>query len=243
MPPTLGVQALAGKSKYAKRLDEIQAHLRPGLKEQGFKVRGRTFNRPHPDGLVDVVNFQMGPYDLPTTTYHPGLRENLYGLFTVNLGVFVPEVALYADEFEPKSWVQEYHCSVRARLGELGPEAEDAWWPLKRRWSRVAATIGGLLEIRAYPFFQRFGSREAILSELREEEFSPYAHPTSPIVCGTLMAVSGRESEARALLARQTETADPGHIEYLEEVADRLGLGELVTPNKGMQSVNAKRCR
>jgi hypothetical protein len=81
------------KSDIAKSLDGLQAKLRPVLKDYGFRARGRTFNRTTSDGLTQVVNLQMGRFDPPGTTYVPGLRDNLYGKFTVNLGAFVPEVA------------------------------------------------------------------------------------------------------------------------------------------------------
>ena len=81
------------KSAYAKAVDAIQGSLRPFLRLNGFGMRGRTFNRATDDGLTQVVSIQMGASDPPGTTYSPGLRENLHGLFAVNLGVllFSPE--------------------------------------------------------------------------------------------------------------------------------------------------------
>lgn len=61
------------KSDLAKQMDEIQARLCPLLKDEGYRVRGRTFNRTSLDGLVQVVNFQMGSFDPPGTTCIPGL--------------------------------------------------------------------------------------------------------------------------------------------------------------------------
>ena len=81
------------KSDPLKTLDELQGKLRSALAERGFRTRGRAFNRRTSDGLTEVVHIQMGSFDPPGTTYIPGLRENFYGKFTVNLGVFVPEVA------------------------------------------------------------------------------------------------------------------------------------------------------
>ena len=105
-----------GKSTYGSAVDDIQAGLRPFLKGCGFKVRGRTFKRPTEDGLTQVVSLQMGASDPPGTTSIPGLRENLHGLFTVNLGVYIPEVARHHGGGEAKSWVQEYQCCVRAAV-------------------------------------------------------------------------------------------------------------------------------
>src|SRR5690606_24175664 len=84
---------MATKSAEVAAMDVIQRGVRPLLKEAGFRGSGRTFNRGTPDGLTQVVRFQMGSFDPPGTTDIPGLRENRYGWFTVNLGVYVPEVA------------------------------------------------------------------------------------------------------------------------------------------------------
>ena len=81
------------KSDLAKTLDELQVRLHPTLKEWGFRTRSRAFNRTSPDELTEVIQLQMGSFDLPGTTYIPGLRENRYGMFTINMGVFVPEIA------------------------------------------------------------------------------------------------------------------------------------------------------
>jgi hypothetical protein len=41
-------------------LDDIQNQLIPMLKERGYTVRGRTFNRLTADGLIHEVKFQIG---------------------------------------------------------------------------------------------------------------------------------------------------------------------------------------
>ena len=99
------------KSSQAAKVDEIQAALHAWLKPKGFRKQGRTFNRTTDDGLVQVINIQMGASDPPGTVYIPGLRENLYGWFTVNLGVYVPEVGkvLHGSE-EAMRFVNEAHC-------------------------------------------------------------------------------------------------------------------------------------
>jgi hypothetical protein len=94
------------KSELARAMDDIQKPLGLELKARRFNVRGRTFNKQLSDGLTQVINIQMGSFDPPGTTYHPGLRENLYGKFTVNLGVYVPEVAANHGGGAAKKWVR-----------------------------------------------------------------------------------------------------------------------------------------
>lgn len=89
------------KSALATSLDALQAHLNPWFRQAGFRKHGRTYNRTTTDGLTHVVGFQMGSFDPPGTTHIPGLRENLYGRFAVNLGVYVPEVAVITGAARP----------------------------------------------------------------------------------------------------------------------------------------------
>ena len=125
---------MAGTAQ-AEAVDQLQKALTPGLREVGFRRKGRTYNRTTSDGLVQVINIQMGAYDPPGTVHAvPGLRENFYGKFTVNLGVYVPEVARYVDwRAETKKYIQEYDCCIRNRLGMVSPEGRDLWWRAPRR--------------------------------------------------------------------------------------------------------------
>ncbi len=75
-------------------MDELQASVRPFLKELGFQARARAFNRTTFDGITQVIEFQLARFDPPGTQY-VGFRQNLYGKFTVNVGVYVPELHKY----------------------------------------------------------------------------------------------------------------------------------------------------
>ncbi len=215
------------KSAHAEAVDEIQRTLRPWLKERGFRVKGRTFNRSTEDGLVQVVSLQMGASDPPGTTYFPGLRENLHGLFTVNLGVYVPEVAKRHGGGEAKSWVQEYHCCVRARLAEASGEAHDLWWRAQAE-DVVLTDVRRRLEVGGFPFLDRYSTRDRILAEWRGRSENMGASNPPRIVLAIILAERGELERARELLALQVlETSNPGHPAYVRELADQLGVGPL----------------
>lgn len=155
------------KSEYAHAVDQIQAALKDELRSAGFRVRGRTFNRLTDDGLTQVVNLQMGPSDPPGATHIPGLTDDLYGLFAVNLGVYVPEVA-EARGNVAKAWVQDYNCNVRSRLGPLvGNKGKDLWWAATNDPAVVADVRRCITEV-GIPFLDSYGSRDKILWEWRE---------------------------------------------------------------------------
>jgi Domain of unknown function (DUF4304) len=116
------------KSALTGTLDQLQQGLDPLLRESGFRKSNRTYNRTTADGLTHVIDFQMGRFDPPGTTYIPGLRENLYGLFSVNLDVYVPEVARYHGGGEAKSVVRDGNCCIRTRLGHA--RNKEHWWKI-----------------------------------------------------------------------------------------------------------------
>ena len=215
------------KSKYAEAVDAIQRALRPHLKEKGFRVRGRTFNRVTEDGLTQVVNLQMGASDPPGTNYFPPSRVNLHGLFTVNLGVYVPEVARHHGGGEATSWVQDYHCCIRSRLAEACGEKKDRWWKAEVK-EAILEDVHRRLENGGFPFLERYATRDRILAEWKDREDNLSASSPPRIVLAILLAQRGETERARALLARQArETRNPGHPAYVRELARELGLGEL----------------
>jgi hypothetical protein len=212
------------RSSQVGKVDEVQAALHAKLKGLGFKKKGRTFNRTTDGGLVQVINVQMGSHDPPGTTYIPGLRENLYGWFTVNLGVYVPEVARYHGGGEAKGFVQDYHCCVRNRLGNLGSEKKDLWW----RNDAVADVVPDLVERLdrdGLPFLDRFKSRAAILREWKGKSENQGIGGPPRIVMAIILAERGQRDAAGHLLAEQAgETRNPGHSAYVRSLAERLGV-------------------
>jgi hypothetical protein len=212
-------------SEFAKAVDSIQSSLRPLLKERGFKVRGRSFNCTTEDGLTQVVNFQMGQSDPPGTTYIPGLRENLHGLFTINLGVYIPEVAAVHGGGIAKSWVQDYQCSIRDRLGHISGSEKDIWWQA-RVDPEIVHDLQTCLVNYGFPFLNRFANRDSILAELHGEGKN-LSHCSVPrIVCAIIRANRHEVEIARELLSEQAkETWNPRHPDYVRGLAQRMGLG------------------
>ncbi|WP_445372303.1 DUF4304 domain-containing protein [Methylomonas sp. HW2-6] len=213
------------KSEVVIEVDAIQSSIRNSLKEFGFKVRGRTFNRQTPDGLTQVINFQMGQSEPPGSVFIPGLKENFYGLFTVNLGVYVPEVAEFHGGCLAKSWVQEYNCCIRDRLGPVSGLTKDIWWRTQNT-PAVTEDIRTLLLTFGLNFLNRFESRACILKELEGAENNLSYCNTPRIVSSIIYTKQNEIEKARNLLLKQVlETHNIRHPEYVRALAIRLGLG------------------
>jgi hypothetical protein len=226
------------KSELMREMRDLQAKLNPFFKGRNFRRLGGTYNRITADGLTHVVNFQKERFDPPGTTSIPGFRENLYGKFTINVGVYVPEVQLFGSGGKEPKFVAEYYCCVRERLGTLGPERVDIWWELKKEPDSVEEVVNEIrqrLEVDAFPFLARFETREALLSELLSgPSTASYRSPRSRVDCAIILAARGQRSEAHDLLAAHRaahirERGHPGHLKYLEDLAVELGLENLET--------------
>ncbi len=213
------------ESDLAHTFDKLQARLDPRLRQHGFRKHGRTYNRSTSDGLTHVIGFQMGRFDPPGTMHIPGLKENLYGRFTVNLGVYVPEVARHHGGGEAKSVVQDANCCIRTRLGRKGDT--ERWWTISDSES-LAAEIAERLQNEALRFFQRFENRDQILGELQAAADTTDLMASAPprIVSAIIRWQRGERDEAQRLLTDQARdpTRDPRHSAYVSELARRLGV-------------------
>ncbi len=220
---------MAEKSHLVNTLDQLESELRLTLLARGFCGRYRSYNRGTADGLTEVVNIQMGRFD-PPGSYHTPINRNLYGGFTVNLGVFVPEVDSRRAASSPKSLIREYSCCIRARLGQLGPERRDIWWRVSAD-KELASDLRNRLERDAFPFLEKLSTRDAILHQWLTEEESPYGVPR--IVCARILETRGEHARARDLLAayaEETERRRPLIAEKMRRFNERLGLGRLPNP-------------
>jgi hypothetical protein len=213
------------KTKAAEEMDRLQARLDPFLQGHGFRIRSRTANRKTSDGLTHVINFQMGRFDPPGTSYTPWFRKNLYGKFTVNVGVYVPEVALLRYGSKDRPFVQEVECCVRMRLGQLAGENMDRWWDLPGDY-KADTDLKHRLEADAFPFLSRLETRDLLLHEL---DVNPLiGGPASSMTRAIIFAARGQFEIAKGLLKERIHvTKDPGHIEFVKNLAEKIGIGKL----------------
>jgi hypothetical protein len=224
----------------------VVAYVAPLMKEHRFKKRRHSFNRPTDDGLVHVLDFQMGAYEpippelglaekegyIETRTRIFGSFSN-YGTFTVNLGVYVPELealmfALAGNPPPPTTFIPEHRCHVRQRLGHLVSD-DDMWWRLDLPVAELGLLMTELIRSHGIPFLDRFPERDAIFAQWEEDAaLVPSLHPAR-LQLAVIAFHRGDETRARELLqAHYDETVlharHPGHQKYVERVAAYLGL-------------------
>jgi len=203
-----------GKSEYTKNLDRIQAEALKYLNQLGYKKKGRTFNKTLDSGLIHVINFQMG-------------RRSLSGKFTINLGVYIPEIyklLWFWIEDEPK-FVDHGDCEITERIGFLAPSSKSLWWDLKKNPRRLNKNVVMHIDNYGLPYLNRFMNQDDIINEwkLGGEQIG-FTHRAN-LSIAILLANSGKRGQARNLLIQECESnMNKPYAEFVLKIANKLDI-------------------
>jgi hypothetical protein len=117
---------------------------------------------------------------------------------------------------------------VQSRLGELIGEGKEIWWHARAE-EKIVSDVIDCIERVGIPFLDRFSSREKIVAEWADRSENMGAGHPPRIVLAIILGKQGKRSEARNLLALQIHesTRNPGHLQYVRQLAKALGLGDL----------------
>ena len=136
----------------------IKKYIKPLLKRYGFKKINFTWNRSK-NGLVQVIDFQLSRFS------SSGRND-----FTINLGVFDPNIWSTCWGKEIPKFVNEEDCFPRIRIGELlsnSPEkALDHWWVCncETNEEKLGKEIIELLEQKCLPFLDRMLTHNSVVT-------------------------------------------------------------------------------
>jgi hypothetical protein len=204
-------------SEYSKQLDTIQKLLEEPLKACGYRKRGRTYNRTCEPGLVHVVNFQSGIY-----------TSSLYGEFTINFGIFVAEIYEAGKTVHAPTFVQEYACAFRARIGEFGDPPGGGWWPVSSSPESVAEEVRDFLGL-GLAWLDRFITRSAVLAAALAEP-GVFKERRAALDGALMLVWRGDTRRALEIIDRYAEAARESHrphYDYVRDLAERIARAEL----------------
>ncbi len=161
----------------------------------------------------------------------PPFRLDLYGLFTVNLGVAVAEawelMVRGKKVFPP--FLNDYDYQPRVRLGHFMGGTEDVWWSLDHPDS--ADDVSSVLLRPGLDWLSRRGTRAAILDPFHQGGRAALPTPTDlPVVM--ILRGLGRNDHAGEVLRSyyETCTGHPAHRRCVYELAQSLGFDGLTPP-------------
>ena len=183
-------------------IDElVKLHLKPALKELGFKSKSSTFFRQNSE-LVEVASPQKSQWNSAEEAK-----------FTINLGVYWPKVHEMLRRVPASVPPKEYDCTLRQRLGPLFDQHRDYWWTVTPN-SDVRAIGEDVVEkVRRYalPWFVKATS----LNE------APQMAPTPTAV--VMLMMKDEQAKATALLIEAI--AESKHAKaFLRSLGERLKL-------------------
>lgn len=216
------ITTMSPKSDYTKTLDQIQKLIHKELKNFGFTKKGRTFNKIVDEGIVHVINFQSGEYPVGDNYVIPGIRESLYGKFTVNLGVFVSDIYEVTQEGSSKDFIPEYICQIRSRLHELTNE-DNEWRTVDENYIQLADEIINELTTHAFPWFNHFTYREEIIKNLQNKRINNL-HVRIGKLNAALIQIKFDREKGEKLFREHYKLSSKSHQEYILELAKKLEI-------------------
>jgi len=216
------------KIDFKTQLDVIQKDVFIKLKPLGFKKFGRTFNRRLDDGIIQIIHFQSGQYPIGENYVVPGLRENLYGRFAINLGVCVESLYNFESPASgTKKYYKEYECLIRDRLGII-IKGEDYWWPIKNENKKITEEIINGIETKGLDWFSGVETKEKIINNYGH---LPYRKSRRAKLDIALIVWFENKDKGSKLFKNYYDNIQPSkssHKEYVRNLAEKLNI-ELMT--------------
>lgn len=179
----------------------VKDHVKPVLKELGFKHKGSTFFRKNGE-LTEVIAPQKSKWN--------NAQE---AKFTFNLGVYWPYVQELlgrpCETLPPK----EDDCTLRQRLGPLFDENRDFWWIITPESDivQIGSEVAQKIKVFALPWL----SRATTLNE---------AVKMSDTTCASVFHVmKGERAKASALIEGAINKNKHAKA-FLRSLGAKLGL-------------------
>lgn len=171
-------------SEIAKRIDSIvRERLAPLLKKNGFKKKARNFYRECPD-RIEVINVQASQWN-----------ECNEGKFTINVGVYYPEISKILEAPPVSGAPKEYDCTVRERIGLLTPENKDQWWHIDGTVNdlNLSEDVANQVEKICLPWLSEMSDLENVKS---------YVVKNMAFVAAGIALFQGKREEASELIEK-----------------------------------------
>jgi hypothetical protein len=199
----------------ARRMADVVRAVHPLLKEQGFRKRRNAFNRETEPGLVHVVAFQMGRYELYGEQHDPFQDE--YGRFWLSFGVWLAEVHRGLNQWSVPAFLTEPECELRQDAYRVGPAPKDGWYLGDDRDSLVEQVRTVLTEA-VLPYLDRLATRDELLAAWERD---PRAVPLTRgrLAVALIHLERGDRRRAQALVREHLDgQIHPSHAKWVRDV-------------------------
>lgn len=150
-------------SEISKVIDTVlKIELVPFLKKLGFKKKGRNFYKEY-DNRIEVINVQASQWN-----------SGQSGRFTLNIGVYYPEIAKLAEAPSITGLPKEYNCTLHERIGFLTSEQRDIWWEVDSHseLSIVGADVANKVRQYCLPWLDKMSDLVNVKTSASESQNS-----------------------------------------------------------------------
>lgn len=222
-------------SEHVQVLNKIQKNVFENIKSFDFRSRRRSLMRLVDGDIQHLIDFQAGRYNFgpPSPTEILNLRPNLYGKFTIEIAVFVPEVfERMSFKLRSRNSVNCTHCQIRRRLSLIASN-DDIWWDLSDNIDLLTDRAICLINEFGIPFLNRFCSRCTIIEELTESIYKKDKISSAPLLDVAMIYWKlGKLDDAKNaltdhLIDHRKNFGRPQHEVYVRHLSSELGCGEL----------------
>ncbi len=200
----------------------LKCSVTPFLKDRGFKKTRESYIRERGQ-LSWYLGFQRSRWDT---------SEKLE--FTMNCGVFVPEVVARYVNRPQKQSVSLTDCCLYVRIGMLADAKTDLWWSFLQSDEEtgdqtIAIEIQDAIQNLAMPFLEQFDTREAVVRFLLSpppsaKHINPMNDAIRCAYAGILCSILGdAENQKRALCRAATASRNSpieDHIASLRKIIE-----------------------
>ena len=194
-----------------KSLNQIQSLVYKILKNEGFKKFGRTFTKNVDEGIIHVINFQIG-------------QRNLEGHFTVNLGVYIKE--LDETKSNSKKIFYDYDCHIRVRLCELSNDLSD-WIKLDKNADDISELIIQFLMSDGISWFNLFNSKKSIIINLQRNKIGYFKNSNRAKLDAAILLLNYDKPNAIKLFNKYYNSIDKNNVAhkiYVSSLAHKFDL-------------------
>jgi hypothetical protein len=191
-------------------IKEVASRLHSDLlKPRGFKKTAYTWIRE--DEWPKLINLQLSKWN-----------SSEEARFTVNLGVFIPELHNAAGSYPVTGQPKEPDCDVRSRIGMLLPPGTDKWWEVSAASDEgklFDEVIADLVEV-GLPWLDRLHDYTTVAEVLIGQKNS--------FMAAIALKLDGRDNEAAEAMAAAHAKANKLALPKLKRIAEAQGI-----PTKG----------
>lgn len=148
------------KSDNEQQFDTLLSTMRDSFKKRAWRKSRYRFNRRTDSDVVQVIHFQLGRADPPGVVPVPPIRQDVAGLFTTEIGVYLEAVD---PPLAKGRFLSAWDCAVRLSPSELSEQYTDHWWANQ---PEVAPAFADFVDGTIYPLLEKLETTDLVLEHL-----------------------------------------------------------------------------